>query len=239
MTKKYLNSLRKLLLAQEVTFLLLLALTGLLGGLSAYFWQQNSEESVRLNDLSYVTEQIRSDLFQQIQAAIRARLLEDVRSLELYGEYSRRIDKNFNKLRSGAISREEDAAIQDVHVSYREIQKDMNAIFADPYSISMQIRMKILDPRFANRMIGRFEGKYSKLKYMLAEQHNELNEKLEIWSKYAPVVITIPLLLAFLLVIYARTTFRKEFLNPISEIITGARRIRVGHLETMVQPSSR
>jgi len=92
--------------------------------------------------------------------------------------------------------------------------------------------MKILDPRFAERMIGRFEGKYGKLKYMLAEQHNELHQKLEIWSKYAPVVITIPLLLAFLLVIYARTTFRREFLKPISEIITGARRIRVGHLET-------
>ena len=232
MTKKYLNSLRKLLLAQEVAFLLLLAVTGLLGGLSAYFWQQNSEESVRLNSLSYVTEQIRSELFQQIHAAIRARLLEDVRSLELYSEYSRRIDKNFNKLRSNAITREEDVGIQDLHVSYRTIQKDMNAIFADPYAISIQIRMKILDPRFADRMIGRFEGKYSKLKYMLAEERKALNHKLEIWSRYAPVVITIPLLMAFLLVIYARTTFRREFLKPISEIIIGARRIRVGHLET-------
>ena len=232
MTSKHLNSLRKLLIAQEVTFLLLLALTGLLGGLSAYFWQQTSEESVRLNDLSYVTEQLRSDLFQQIQVAIRARLLEDVRSLELYGKYSRRIDKNFNKLRSGATSRVEDEAIQELHVSYREIQKDMNAIFADPYAISLQIRMKILDPRFAERMIGRFEGKYNKLKYMLAEEYDELHQDLEIWSKYAPVVITIPLVLAFLLVIYARTTFRREFLKPISEIITGARLIRVGHLET-------
>jgi signal transduction histidine kinase len=232
MTKKYLNSLRKLLIVQEVAFLLLLAVTGLLGGLSAYFWQQNSEESVRLNSLSYVTEQIRSDLFQQIQAAIRARLLEDVRSLELYSEYSRRIDKNFNKLRSSAITRKEDVGIQDLHVSYRTIQKDMNAIFVDPYAISLQIRMKILDPRFAERMIGRFEGKYGKLKHMLAEERKVLNNKLEIWSRYAPIVITIPLLMAFLLVIYARTTFRREFLKPISEIIIGARRIRVGHLET-------
>ncbi len=229
---KYLNSLRKLLFVQEVAFLLLLALTGLLGGLSAYFWQQNSEESVRLNELSYVTEQIRSELFRQIQEAIRARLLEDVRSLELYGEYSRRIDKNFNKLRSNAISRVENTAIQDLHVSYREIQKDMNSIFADPYAISLQTRMRILDPRFANRMIGRFEGKYGRLKYMLAEERNALNHKLEIWSQYAPVVITIPLLLAFILVIYARMTFRKEFLKPISEIIAGARLISVGHLET-------
>ncbi len=212
--------------------MLLLAVTGLLGGLSAYFWQQNSEESVRLNDLSYITEQIRSELSQQIETAIRARLLEDVRSLELYGEYSRSIDKNFNKLRSGAISREEDAAIQELHVSYREIQKDMNTIFADPYAISLQTHMKILAPRFADRMTDQFEGKYDKLKFMLAEERNLLNQKLKTWSKYAPAVITIPLLLAFLLVIYARTTFRKEFLKPISEIIIGARRIRVGHLET-------
>ena len=232
MTKRYLNSLRKLLLVQEVAFLLLLAVTGLLGGLSAYFWQQNSEESVRINELSYVTEQIRSELFRQIQTAIRAKLLEDLHSLDLYNEYSRRLDKNFNKLRSGAISREEDAAIQDLHVSYREIQKDMNAIFVDPYAISLQIRMKILDPRFADRMIGRFEGKYGKLKHMLVEERDTLNKKLEIWSKYAPIVITIPLLLALLLVIYARTTFRREFLKPISEIIAGARLIRVGHLET-------
>ncbi len=237
MRKNYQNSLRKLLLIQEVAFLLLLAVTGLLGGLSAYFWQQNSAESVRLSDLSYVTEQIRSELFQQIQAAIRARLLEEVRSLELYGEYSQRIDKNFNKLRRNAISREENSAIQDLHVSYREIQKDMNAIFADPYSISLQTRMKILDPRFADRMIGRFEGKYLKLKSMLAHEHNDLNRKLEIWSQYAPVIIIIPLLLAIFLVIYARTTFRREFLKPISEIIAGARLISVGHLESKLQES--
>ena len=64
--------------------------------------------------------------------------------------------------------------------------------------------MRILDPRFADRMIGRFEGKYRRLKYMLEEERNALNQKLEIWSQYASVVITIPLLLAFLLVIYAR-----------------------------------
>ena len=43
------------------------------------------------------------------------------------------------------------------------------------------------------------------------------------------------MVVAFLLVIYARTTFRQEFLKPISEIITGARLITVGHLETKIQ----
>ena len=231
MRKNQQNSLGKLLLIQEIAFLLLLGLTGLLGGLSAYYWQQNSEESARLNELRYITEQIRSDLFQQIQEAIRARLLEDVRALELYGEYTQIIDKHFNNLQSKAKSRDENTAIQEMRVSYREIQNDMNAIFK-PYAIPFQVRMKILDPTFAKRVIGKFEEKYGKLKIMLAEENDALHYRLEIWAKYAPFVITIPLLIAFLLVIYARTTFRNEFVKPLSEIISGARLIRVGHLVT-------
>ncbi len=231
MRKNRQNSLGRLLLIQEVAFLLLLLLTGLLGGLSAYYWQQNSEESARLNELRYVTEQIRSDLFQQIQEAIRARLLEDVRALELYGEYIQKIDKHFNNLQSKAESREENTAIQEMRVSYREIQNDMNAILK-PYAIEFHVRMKILDPTFAQRMIGKFEEKYEKLKLMLAAENDALHHRLEIWARYAPFVITIPPLVAFLLVVYARTTFRNEFVKPLSEVISGARLIRVGHLDT-------
>ncbi len=190
---------------------------------------------MRLSDLSYVTEQIRSELFKQIQVAIRARLLEDMQALHLYNEYSRRIDNYFNRLRQNTASRNEDLAIQELHVSYREVQKDMNAIFSDPYAVDSQNRMKILDPRFADRMIGQFEGRYRRLKSMLAERYDTLHDKLDTWSRYAPFVITIPLVLALLLVIHARTTFHREFLKPISAIIKRARRIREGHFETKLQ----
>jgi len=42
------RSLRNILFTHEIAFLLLVAVTGILGGLSAYFWQQTSKESVRI-----------------------------------------------------------------------------------------------------------------------------------------------------------------------------------------------
>ena len=225
------KSLRKLLMIHEITFLFLVAVTGLLGGLSAYFWQQYSAESDRINNLIFGTEQIRSELFRQIQEAIRARLLEDAQAMELYGKYSRSIDQQFNKLRQNSYSSEEDKAIQDLQSSYREIQKDMNKIFTDPYMANRLVRMKILDPRFSQAMVGRFEGEYLAMKEILKDEHEKLDTILDRWSHYAPVIIPIPLLLAVMLVLYSRNILNREFILPMSNVMSGAKTISRGQLD--------
>lgn len=225
------KSLRKLLMVHEIAFLFLVAVTGLLGGVSAYFWHQYSAESDRINNLIFGTEQIRSELFRQIQEAIRARLLEDAQALELYGKYSRSIDQQFNKLRQNSNSAEEDKAIQDLQTSYREIQKDMNKIFTDPYMVSRQVRMKILDPRFSQAMVGRFEGEYLAMKAILKNEHETLDAILDRWTHYAPIIIPIPLLLAVILVLYSRNILNREFILPMSNIMSGAKTISRGQLD--------
>ena len=212
----------------------LVAVTGLMGGLSAYFWHQYSAESVRINNLILATEQIRGELFRQIQEAIRARLLEDAKALELYGQYSRSIDQQFNNLRQNSISQEEDLAIQDLQSSYREIQKDMNKIFTDPYMISRTVRMKILDPRFAQTMVDKFEREYLAMKSLLTDEHKILVDVLQRWTQYAPIIIPIPLLLAFLLVLYVRNILNNEFINPMSSVMEGAHIISRGKLDYII-----
>ena len=69
---KYLNNL---IFRHEIAILFLVAVMGLIGGVSAFFWQQNSKESVRINSMFYLTEQIRGELYAQIQEMIRARIL--------------------------------------------------------------------------------------------------------------------------------------------------------------------
>lgn len=224
------NSLHKLLFIQETAFILLLLITGLLGGVSAYFWQQSSSESVRLNQLHYTTEQIRSVLFIQIDTAVRARLLKDESALQLYGQYSGEIDKKFNKLHSNSKTREEALAIQELHVSYRTIQNDMNIAFSGP-DPAPEGRMRMLNPIFARSAIADFERKYSNLKELLVKQHEALDDRLETWSRYAPLIIAAPLIPALLLVIYARAVFRRDFLKPISAIIDAAHFIRGGRLK--------
>ncbi len=224
------KSLSNLLLIHEIAFLLLVAVTGIIGGMSAYFWQKNSAESVRINELKSVTEQVRSSLFRQIQAAIRVRVLEDSKSLDVYAEYSRLIDKQFNNLRNTADSREENEAIQDLQESYREIQKDMNKIFTDPYISDLRVRMKILDPRFAESMVDKFENRYLEFRKLLDQQHDVLDNTLKRWSTYAPLIIPIPLIIALILVVFARNFLKRGFMKPMTNIMDGAHKIKAGDL---------
>lgn len=225
------QSLRKLLLVHEIAFFFLVAVTGVMGVMSAYFWKHYSIESERINQLALGAEQIRSELFRQIQEVIRGRLQEDPRALELYGEYSKSIDRLFNSMRQSSAFHDEDEAVNGMQISYREIQKDMNKIFTNPYLVSRQARMNILDPRFAQAMVGKFEEQYRTLKELLLGEHESLDLWLKRWTDYAPVIITIPLLLALILVIYARNTLNREFIQPMSAVTEGAKIISHGELD--------
>ncbi len=225
------RSLKNLLLIHEIAFLLLVAVTGTLGSLSAFFWQETSSESVRINNLIYVTEQIRSELFRQIQQVIRARMLEDPRAFGVYAEYSRRIDRLFNTLRRDSASREEDDSIQALQFAYRTIQQDMNAIFSDPYATDNVVRMKILDPRFAERIVGVFEGRYLQFKSTLADKHIELDKTIERWTRFAPILIPVFFVLAVILVLFTRRILVHDFVRPMAKVMEGAAIIRQGQLQ--------
>jgi signal transduction histidine kinase len=225
------HSLRKLLLVHEIAFFFLVAVTGLMGGMSAYFWKYYSNESERINQLALGAEQVRSELFRQIQEVIRGRLLEDSRARELYSEYSKSIGRLFNSMRRNSALHVEDEVVNDLQVSYRELQSDMNKIFTNPYLASIQGRMNILDPRFAQAMVGNFDNNYQSLKNLLAVEHDSLDLLLKRWTDYAPVIITITLLLALVLVIYARYILKREFIQPMSAVTDGARIISHGRLD--------
>jgi nitrogen fixation/metabolism regulation signal transduction histidine kinase len=225
------KSLKNLIFRHEIAILFLVAVTGLLGGLSAYFWQQNSAESVRINSMFYLTEQIRGELYAQIQEMIRARVLEDERALKAYPEYSRSISERFNQLRRRSKSREEDISIQELNLSYREIQGDMNKIFDNPYAANRFARIQILNPTFAQQMVGKFEDRYLSFKEVLTEQHKKLDETLALWTKFAPFVIPIPLIIAFIIVFFTRHVMRKDFIKPLAKIVKGAAEISQGKLD--------
>ncbi len=228
------RSLKNQLLIHEIAFLLLVAVTGALGGLSAFFWQETSSESVRINKIIYVTEQIRSELFRQIQQVIRARMLEDPRAFNVYSEYSKRIDKLFNSLRRTSASREESESIQALQESYRTIQNDMNAIFSDPYANNNAMRMKILDPRFAERLVAVFEGRYRQIKYDIATKHSDLDKTIERWARFAPVLIPVFFIVALLLVLFTRRILIRDFIRPMATVKKGAAIIRQGQLQHQI-----
>jgi len=224
------RSLSHLLLVHEIAFLFLVAVTGLLSGLSAYFWQKTSSESIRINNSIYLSEQIRGELYRQIQEVVRARLLEDDQALAVYSDYTKRIDTHFNQLRQISANRKEDEVIQGLQQVYSEIQFDMNIIFHDPYQADSAMRMKLLEPLIAEQMFNRFEERYEELKSVYGQAHQALEQTIELWTQYAPVLVPFLFLVAVIIVIYTSQIIRNGFVKPVATIMDGAAEISRGEL---------
>ncbi len=224
------RSLLNLLRFHEAAFLLLVAVTGALSGLSTYFWQQTSAETARVTNLIFLNEQVRGELLLQIQEVFRARLLDEPRALLMY----RRINQLFNQLRQSSGSLEEDLAIQNMQQAYREIQRDMNQIFTGSVTLDGAVSVRILDPRFADHMVSRFDGPYAAFKSILEQRHGELQEKMQGWTRYAPIGIPVIFLVAVLLVVMTSRVVRSDFVRPMATVKEGALIISGGRLEHVI-----
>ncbi len=222
--------LKHLLFRYELAFLLLLLVTGALGGLWAYYWQQTSAESVRLGQLSDAAQQIRTDLFRQIKEVTWARLKEDPEALQLYSGFSRKIDRNFNQLKAASVDDSEKKAIVQITESYRIIEKDMNKIFTDPYMISRVVRLRVLNPAYERNMVNYFEVSYKEFEDILNNKQHVLDQKMEYWTSLAPLLIPIPLLLAGILFLFSRSSIQREVVRPVEVVKQGAALISKGEL---------
>lgn len=228
------RSLSQLLLVHEIAFLFLVAVTGLLTGLSAYLWQKTSAASVRLNNSIYLSEQLRGDLYRQLQEVSGARWAGDESALDVYYEYSKRIGRHFNQLRRISLTREEDKAIQALQLAYRRIQINIYKIFDDPEKSSEGTGLYILDLRNAEGMFDEFEKKYLDLKAMYTGQLEDLEQTIELWTRYAPVLIPVLFLLAVIIVVATSRIIRHSFVRPMAGIMAGAAEISRGDLDHRV-----
>ena len=230
MARAHKRSLSHLLLVHEVAFLFLVAVTGLLSGTSAYLWQKTSTASVRINNSIYLSEQLRGELYRQLQEVSRARWSGDDNALEVYYEYSRRIGRHFNQLRRASVTRNEDEEIQALQQAYRKIQIDIYNIFNEPRKTDRGTRLDILDFRNAEAMFNEFEEQYLDLKALYTKQLRELEQTIELWTRYAPILIPVLFLLAVVIVIFTSRIIRNSFVRPMATIMAGAMEISRGDL---------
>ncbi len=224
------QSLGRLILTHELTFLFLAVLIGLLGGLSSYFWQQTSSELLRVNQLLNLNERVRGALARQIQQLIRAYTQEDPQAVQAYAVHSRDIDELFNRMRALSEKQNEAQALQDLQRQYRVLQQDMNKIFDSPYQVPFT-RIQLLDPRFSESMVGYFDLYYQRFHDTMQEQVLALDRRVERWTTVAGTATPLILLLAAALVLLSRRVLQSGFVRPMERLIRGASVISKGNLE--------
>lgn len=226
-----LRALKQVLLFHEGTLVLLVVLTGALGGLWAHFWQQSSQESLRINSLLIGALQIRGDLYRELKEISRARLSQDPTALDQYWGYLYRIDRRFYGLQHDADSEVEQAAVRDMRQAYELMQTQMNQIFAEPFQVSDAVRERIVGPTHESRMLGDFEQAFDRFSQLMAQRQRQLASQLQYWRLRAPLLTLLPILLATALLIYSHRILRREFFKPMTGILAGARRFSEGDLD--------
>jgi signal transduction histidine kinase len=224
------QSLRSLLLGYELAFLGLVLVTGAMGGLWAYFWQQTAAESLRLNAFADTAEEIRATVFQQIKDVALARLRDDPAAIEVNAEYYRRIQGHFNSLRRQSTARAEDYAIQSMQEAYGRLQADLQAVFDDPYMLNRVARLRILDSRYEQALVADFEDAFKRVRGLVDQALEDQSARVAEWTRRAPYLLPLPLLFALVLLALSRGSLSRNFVQPMRGVIAGTRRMSDGDL---------
>lgn len=225
------QSLRRLLLTHELAFLTLVVIMGGLASTWAYFWQQSSEETIRLNFLAYTAQEIRSLLFKQIQEVSVAGLKEDPRTRTLNRRYSRTIRELFNELRRKSAHRGEDYAVQGMQVAFSRLQADLLETLDDPFALNRLVRSKLLDPQFEQRFVAGFEIAFESFTGLIDQQLNAQEEDIGWWMEIAPFALTLPVLIGIGLLIFSRRSLTLGFVRPMQSVMVGTRVMSAGDLK--------
>ena len=225
------RSLKRLLLLHESALVLLVVVTGAMGGMWTYFWQQSSQESLRINSLLFGAQQIRGDLYRELKEITRARLMEDPNALDQYWSHLYHIDKLFYQIQRHTLDDAEQSAITTMRRSYEMMQTEMNKIFADPSKLSEGVRMSIVDPAYEEWMLGDFEMAFGEFLQLISKRRQALDDNLAYWSKLAPIVIPLPIVFAAGLLLYSHRSLKHNFVQPMHEISAGAQTISKGQLD--------
>ncbi len=225
------KSLKSLLLLHETLFLVLVITTGIMGGIWAYFWQQTSQESIRINNLLFEAQLVRGDLYRQLKEISRARLAEDPTALNRYWRHLYQIDRYFYSLEQLSHGDSEKKAITAMRQSYELMQTEMNKLFAETASISQSVMNTILDPAYEEWVLGDFETAFTEFSRLIGEQRRLLEATLAKWTQRAPVLLTIPAILAMALLWFSHRSLRYGFIVPMRDISHGAYEFSQGRLD--------
>ncbi|MGE0485796.1 MAG: ATP-binding protein [Gammaproteobacteria bacterium] len=224
------RSLKRLLLTHEVAFIVLVVITGGVGGVWAWQWQQWSAATIRLNYLSHTALEIRSQLFRQIQEVSVAGLREDPRAQALNSRYARDTQELFNELRRKSAYRAEDYAVQAMQTAFSLLQANLRDTLEDPFALNRLVRAKLFDPAFEQRFVSDFERAFVSFQGLVDQQLAAQESEVKRWTELAPFGLAIPILIGFALLLFSRRSLTRGFVVPMQAVIAGTREVSGGNL---------
>src|SRR5687768_9648655 len=96
------KSLHDLLLTYQLGLLLLLLVSGLIGGVGLYYWQQAFWRLLRVDSMTQYAHETRGHLYRQMKEVFDAAFLQDDDAMRQYEEYGKLVENDLAALKSAA-----------------------------------------------------------------------------------------------------------------------------------------
>lgn len=233
MTQKS-KSLRDLLLVHELIFIALIVLAVMGGAFGIHLWDKSAKESQRIHSLVQEIQQTRGDLYRQMKELFDAFLLSDHNAKEEYKTYTKSILQHFQTLENLAIGVAEKEAISDLKENYQVFVTEAPDMFHQ-YQVSPNNESrKALYQDMETGIFHRYETVSKHAENLLALKQSELKAKLQDAKQTSIIILSIPILLAGLLLMLSRTLLKREIVNPINAMMKATKEISQGNLEHKV-----
>jgi len=233
MTRKF-NSLQATLLVHEISFIILLIITATVGVSWSIFWQKNSEESVRLSSMNTAMQNIRGQTYRQLKEVFDASFLHDADAEDEYQKYTHAVNEELKALESLADEDGERLAVGNINYQYANFYKETVTLF-DLEGLSSQQRNN-LDDKLEEEVFFEFERAFEALHQILKQKESMLTKAKETWSGRLKFIVFIPILFAMLLLVIARRFLKENVVEPLSNVVEGAKLISKGELQHSIEP---
>jgi signal transduction histidine kinase len=225
---KRFNSLQVILLLHELSFILLVLITGAVGVIWSVSWQQTSEESLRIGSMNTTMQNVRGDVYRQLKEVFDATFLQDNDASKEYLTYTHAINGYLLELKQLVRGQHEMQAIKLVDQAYSAFQtKTKQLLNNDNASID---RQNLLDKELEQYTFAQLEQAFSNLDLLLNNKQKALSLSKQQWTERLIWLAPIPVLLSIALLLIARRFVRKNIVYPLTALVEGADLISKGNL---------
>ena len=224
------KSLRDLLLTHELIFIALILLAVVSGAYGIHIWDKTSKESQRINLLVQEIYQVRGDLYRQMKELFDAFFLQDGEALDEYNAYTQSVLKHFDELKTIASGNEEKKAIAEIEQNYRVFVNEAPALFYRYQARPSSDTQKTLYKDIETGIFSRYEDVSKRAEVLLGQKQYELKTRLSEAKSSSIAILSIPVLLAGVLLFFSRLFLKKSIVNPINAMMRATQEISAGNL---------
>lgn len=226
--------LRYLLLFHDLYFIALIILAVASGAYGIYLWDKASKQSQRINVVIQEIYLVRGDLYRQMKELFDAFFLQEENALNEYNHFTTSILLHLERLQSIALDSEERNALAEIERKYRNLVNEAPALFYRYQNNPNRQAQKSIYQDIETGIFKHYEEVSKRAERLLMIKQSEIKHRLDDARSNSIAVLSLPLILAFVLIIYARRILKNSIVRPINDIMQATNAISAGDLTHQV-----